>query len=255
MKFLTTDLEKFKWLRHGFFTRIGGASEGIYGSLNCAFGSKDKADIVQLNREKVAETLDIAPANIVTVKQVHSNKVITVTKAWTRDQAPEADALVTDQKGIGLGILTADCAPVLFAAKKARIIGAAHAGWKGAISGVLESTIKAMNDLGAKTEEITVAIGPCIGPQSYEVSDDFIKPFLAQDASNEKFFKKADKAGHLIFDLPGYAVSRIRAAGVENIIDLKQDTLTNESAYFSYRRATQRQEPDYGRQISVIAIR
>lgn len=255
MKFLTTELEKIKWVRHGFFTRVGGASGGLYGSLNCAFGSKDSPEHVQMNRAKVAETLDLAPEQIVTLKQIHSARVLRVTEAWPRDKAPEADALVTGQRGIGLGILTADCAPVLFAAKQNKVVGAAHAGWKGALAGVMEETVKAMEELGADRADITAAIGPCIGPDSYEVSDDFIKPFLAQDAAHERFFKKGARPGHLIFDLPGYVTSRLRAAGIRNIIDLRQDTLPNESAYFSYRRATQRQEPDYGRQISVIAIR
>ncbi|MDE1152777.1 MAG: peptidoglycan editing factor PgeF [Micavibrio sp.] len=255
MKFLTTDLDDFKWLKHGFFTRVGGMSGGIYGTLNCAFGSDDKADSVAANRGKVAETLDLTPENIVTVKQVHSNKVITVEAPWPRERAPEADALVTKQKGIGLGILTADCAPVLFAAKKSRVIGAAHAGWKGAIGGVLEATIAAMAALGAEAGDITAAIGPCIGPQSYEVSEDFIKPFLAQDEANAKFFKPGAREGHLIFDLPGYAAQRLAAAGIKKIIDTRQDTLTNEAAYFSYRRSTIRKEPDYGRQMSLITIR
>jgi len=255
MKFLTTSLDDFKWLRHGFFTRVGGMSDGIYSTLNCAYGSQDSADSVTANRGKVAETLDVAPENIVTVKQVHSNKVITVDKTWPRERAPEGDAMVTKQKGIGLGILTADCAPVLFAAKKSRVIGAAHAGWKGAIGGVLEATVAAMTALGAEANDITAAIGPCIGPQSYEVSEDFIKPFLAQDEANAKFFKPGARAGHLIFDLPGYAATRLAAAGVGKIIDTKQDTLTNDSAFFSYRRSTIRKEPDYGRQISLITIR
>jgi len=255
MKFLTTELENIKWVRHGFFTRTGGASGGLYDSLNCAFGSKDSAENVAMNRAKVAETLDLAPEDIGTLKQVHGNKVLHVTEAWPREKAPEADAVVTDQRGIGLGILTADCAPVLFADRNKKVIGAAHAGWKGALAGVMEETVKAMCALGASRENISAAIGPCIGPQSYEVSDDFIKPFLAQDQANERFFKPGARDGHLIFDLPGYVAKRLADAGVKTVLDLKQDTLANESAYFSYRRTTQRQEPDYGRQISVIAIR
>lgn len=255
MKFLTTDLEKMKWLSHGFFTRSGGASGGLYGSLNCAWSSQDNPDHVKLNREKVAETIGVGADQVITLKQVHSNKVVTVTKAWTREQAPSADALVTDQKGIGIAVLTADCAPVLFAAKKSRIVGAAHAGWKGALSGVMEETINAMVTLGARKDEISAAIGPCIGPQSYEVSEGFEIPFLEQDAGNSQFFLAADKAGHLIFDLPGYIVHRLKVAGIADVHDTKQDTLTNENAYFSYRRSCIRKEPDYGRQMSVIAIR
>lgn len=254
MKFLTTDLEKIKYVSHGFFTRIGGASDGIYGTLNCAWSSKDAADHVRMNRAKVAETLGLEPENMVTLKQVHSNKVIKVSKPWTREQAPEADALVTDQKGLGIAVLTADCAPVLFAAKKERVVGAAHAGWKGAISGVMEATVAAMGEFGVKPSDISAAIGPCIGPQSYEVSEGFEKPFIEQDAANDKFFR-AGKPGHLIFDLPGYIHDRLQKLGVGNIYDTRQDTLANENAFFSYRRSCIRKEPDYGRQISLIAIR
>ncbi|HYD19125.1 MAG TPA: peptidoglycan editing factor PgeF [Patescibacteria group bacterium] len=254
MKFLTTDLEKMKWLSHGFFTRIGGASGGLYDSLNCAFSSKDDGENVRANRAKVAEVIGVEPENVVTLKQVHSNKVITVTQAWTRDKAPEADALVTAEKGLAISVLTADCAPVLFAAKRSRIVGAAHAGWKGALTGVMDETVKAMVALGAKAEDISAAIGPCIGPQSYEVSEGFEKPFLEQEAANEKFFRTG-KPGHLIFDLPGYVAHRLQQAGVGAVYDTRQDTLTNESAYFSYRRSCLRGEPDYGRQISAIAIR
>ena len=189
-----------------------------------------------------------------TMKQVHSAKVVKVSKPWTREQAPEADALVTDQKGIGLSVLTADCAPVLFASKNEKVIGAAHAGWKGAISGVMEATVAAMGDFGVKPADIVASIGPCIGPQSYEVSEGFDKPFLEQDKANAKFFR-AGNPGHLIFDLPGYIVERLRLAGVGTVLETRQDTLANEGVYFSYRRSCLRKEPDYGRQISVIAIR
>jgi len=255
MKFLTTDLEKMKWLKHGFFTRIGGMSEGVYAGLNCAFSSQDKPDHIRANRAKVAEMLDIDPENIITLKQVHSAKVVVVTKAFGKAPPPEADALVTATPGLGLAVLTADCAPVLFAARKEKIIGAAHAGWKGAIGGVMEATIAEMEKLGAKKENIVAAIGPCIGPQSYEVGADFQKPFLDQDADHVKFFKPAAKEGHLIFDLPGYVAHRLTRAGVSVVYDTQQDTLPNEQAYFSYRRACQRGEADYGRQLSVIALK
>lgn len=255
MKFLTTDLEKIKWLRHGFFTRIGGMSEGVYEGLNCAFSSQDKPDHIRANRAKIAETLDLEPENIITLKQIHSAKVIVVTKPFGKNQPPEADAMVTATNGLGISVLTADCAPVLFASRKEKVIGAAHAGWKGAIGGVMEATIAEMEKLGAKKENIVAAIGPCIGPQSYEVGTDFQTPFLAQDADNAQFFKAAVKEGHLIFDLPGYVAHRLTRAGVSVVYDTKQDTLPNEQAYFSYRRACQRGEADYGRQLSIIALR
>lgn len=255
MRFLTTGLEDIKYLRHGFFTRLGGASGGLFSGLNCAFSSGDNPEHIAMNRAKVAETLGVAPENLLTLKQVHSARVVTIAEPWTHDTAPQADALVTDRKGIALGVLTADCAPVLLAACGKKIIGAAHAGWKGAIGGVIEATIEAMEKLGAARGDIVAAIGPCIGPVSYEVSMDFKKPFIEQDAANEQFFKPAAKEGHLIFDLPSYAKHRIRLAGIETVFDTQQDTLPNETAFYSYRRSCLRGEKDYGRQISAIVIR
>lgn len=255
MKFLTTDIENIDWVSHGFFTRAGGVSGGIYGSLNCALTSNDAPGHVRANRAKVAEALGLDPGGIVTLKQVHSARAMHVTKVLSREETPEADALVTDQPGIGIAVLTADCAPVLFAAKDARVVGAAHAGWKGAVTGILEATVAAMGELGVAPANIVAAIGPCIGPQSYEVSEGFEKPFLAQDAANARFFSPAAKPGHIMFDLPGYTAARLSRLGVGAVIDVRQDTLANEDAFFSYRRACLNKEPDYGRQISVIAIR
>lgn len=255
MTFLTTDIDKIKWVRHGFFTRQGGASGGIYASLNCAFGSEDSKDAVEANRAKVAEALKLEPDNIVTVYQIHSNKVVTVNEPWPRDKAPQADALITDKRGIGLGILTADCAPLLFASANQKVVAAAHAGWKGALTGIAEETVRSFATYGVQPSDITVAIGPCIGPASYEVKDEFKAPFLEQDAANAKFFRAGERAGHLIFDLPGYLTERLNKMGVGRVIDTRQDTLPNEGAFFSYRRTTQRGEKDYGRQMSVIAIR
>ena len=255
MRFLTTDLEKIKYLRHGFFTRLGGASGGVFSGMNCAFSSGDDIEHINMNREKVAEAMGVTPENLLTLKQIHSAKVVTVAEPWTYPTAPQADALVTNQKGIAIGVLTADCAPILFADKKERVIGAAHAGWKGAVGGVIEATIAAMEKLGANRSNIVAAIGPCIGPQSYEVGADFDKPFLEQDASNALFFRPAAKEGHLVFDLPAYTAHRIRLAGIETVHDTQQDTLPNETAFYSYRRTCQRGEKDYGRQISAIVIR
>ncbi|MDY0009925.1 MAG: peptidoglycan editing factor PgeF [Bdellovibrionales bacterium] len=255
MRFLTTDLEKIKYLRHGFFTRIGGASGGVFAGMNCAYSSGDDPEHIAMNRAKVAESLGVAEQNLLTLKQVHSARVVTVADVWTHQTAPQADALVTNQRGIAIGVLTADCAPVLFADTKNKIIGAAHAGWKGAIGGVIAATVDAMEKLGSKRADIAAAIGPCIGPMSYEVSDEFKNPFAEQSAQNEKFFRPAEKAGHLIFDLPGYTAECLRAAGVGLVHDTQQDTLPNETAFYSYRRTCQRAEKDYGRQISAIVIR
>jgi YfiH family protein len=256
MKFLTTGLSDIKWVSHGFFTRLGGASAGLYGTLNCALSSGDDPERVKDNRAKVAEVLDLAAENIMTLKQVHSANVMIVDKAWdSRARTPEADALVTDRPGLGIAVLTADCAPVLFASKADKIIGVAHAGWKGALHGVLENTVAQMTVLGARPSDIVAAIGPCIGPQSYEVSEGFEKPFLAQDGANAAFFAASGNPGHLVFNLPGYVAARLAALGIETVLDTRQDTLPNEDVYFSYRRSCRRKEPDYGRQISVIALK
>jgi polyphenol oxidase len=255
MQFLKTEIEKISGVRHGFFSRLGGTSAGLYDSLNCAWSAKtDDAAHVAENRARVARELGIAPENLATVSQVHSPTVVNVTQAWARGQAPQADGLVTATPGIAIGVLTADCAPVLFASRKGDVIGAAHAGWKGAVTGVLENTVVEMEKLGADRRDIVAAIGPCIGPQSYEVGPDFMQPFLEQDAGNAKFFAAATKPGHMIFNLPAYAAHRLRLAGVDEVHDTATDTLSDEKTYFSYRRSCLRQEADYGRQLSVIAL-
>lgn len=213
-------LNAIPWLFHGFFTRDG------------------------------------APADILTLHQIHGDKTVVVTECWDNAKQPQGDALVTAKEDLLLAIKTADCVPILFAAKSKKIIGAAHAGWKGAIGGVLESTIAEMEKLGADKADIVAVIGPCIGPQSYEVSEDFRKPFVAQDALNEKFFKAAARSGHLMFDLPGYVADRLSKMGVGEVLDLKRDTLADEATFFSHRRATLRGTADKeGRQMSVIGIK
>lgn len=252
MKYLKTPLEDIPWVRHGFFTRTGGESGGIYASLNCGPGSGDNADHVRANREKVAAEMGVEA--ILTLNQVHSATAIFVDRPWAGDR-PAGDALVTATPRLGVAVLTADCGPVLLASRKDKIVAAAHAGWKGAVGGVLEATIEEMKKRGANPQDIVAAIGPCIGPASYEVGGDFDKPFLEQDKGNARFFRKAERPGHLMFDMPAYITSRLKAAGIAEIHDTKQDTLADEARYFSFRRATLRGEPDYGRQISVIAIK
>jgi YfiH family protein len=255
MKFLKTDLEDISWVDHGFFTRQGGVSSGLYTSLNCGLKSEDKQTNVQANRSRVAGALGIAPDHLMMVRQVHGIKAICVTKPWTPDHAPEADAMVTAEPGIGLGILTADCAPVLLASKKERVIGAAHAGWRSALGGILDATVHEMEKLGAKRGHIEAAIGPCIGPRSYEVKEDFRAGFLQQDKKNEQFFKPSPKPGHFLFNLAGYLVVRLDLLGVKMVYNMGLDTLTNEIAYFSNRRAFLKSEKSFGLQASVIAIK
>ncbi len=241
-------------IRHGFFARRGGVSGGIYASLNCGFGSNDYAADVAENRRRVAHALDMADTSLVTVHQIHSPDVVTVTAPWQPAQAPRADAMVSDRPGIALGVLTADCAPVLFADPAAGVVGAAHAGWRGALDGVIAATVAAMAALGARRHRICAAIGPCIAQPSYEVGGGFPAPFLAADATNDRFFIAAARPDHWQFDLPGFVLSQLAQAGIADPTNLGEDTYPAPELYFSYRRATHNAEPDYGRNLSVIAL-
>jgi NADH dehydrogenase [ubiquinone] 1 alpha subcomplex assembly factor 7 len=237
----------------GFFGRQGGVSAGIYASLNCGPGSRDERDSVLENRRLALG--EIAPnASLVTVHQVHSARVVTVTEPWALGEGPQADAMVTDQREIALGILTADCAPVLFADSQAKVIGAAHAGWKGALAGIADETIVAMEALGAKRSRIAAAIGPCISQANYEVGPEFRATFIADDPENAQFFIASDRAQHYRFDLEGYVVHRLKRARIASIEPLSACTYARESEFFSYRRATHRGEADYGREISLIVL-
>ncbi len=237
---------------HGFLGRRGGVSTGLVAGLNVGLGSADNPLAVAENRRRAVGA--VAPgAALTTVFQVHSPEVVVATAAWPDDARPHADALVTDRPGLALGILTADCAPVLFADTQAGVIGAAHAGWKGAIGGVTDATIAAMESLGARRDQIVAAVGPCIAQASYEVDDAFRARFVAADAANDRFLV-AGRAGHARFDLPGYVVHRLQAAGIAQAAWVGLDTLELSDRFYSFRRATLAGEPDYGRQISLIAL-
>jgi polyphenol oxidase len=238
---------------HGFFGRRGGVSTGIYEGLNCGPGSHDHPANVTANRAKAAAALGVAPERLVTLYQHHSPDAVTVTRPWNRADAPRADAMVTREPGIALGILTADCAPVLFADARARVAGAAHAGWKGALAGILESAILAMEELGARRSAIRAAIGPCISQANYEVGPEFRARFLGADGENTRFFIPSARPEHWLFDLPGYAAARLAAAGVSAEIS-GACTYADETACFSFRRSTHRNEGDYGRNLSAIAL-
>ena len=238
---------------HGFLGRRGGVSTGIHAGLNVGWGSDDERAAIAENRRRAVNAV-LPGATLVTVHQVHSPDVVTVTEPWPDDARPQADALVTNRPGLLLGILTADCAPVLLADVQAGVIGAAHAGWKGALAGVTDSTIAAMEALGAKRERIAAAIGPCIAQASYEVDDDFEARFVVADTFNARFFKLG-REGHAWFDLEGYVAMRLQAAGVGTVEKLALDTYADEPRFFSYRRATHRGEPGYGREIAVIGLR
>lgn len=237
-------------IAHGFFGRQGGVSKGLYASLNCAPASKDDpADIAQ-NRARVAHHFGDVP--LLTLQQYHSDVTITVTDPWDVADSPKADALVTDRPGILIGINTADCAPVLLADPVARVIGAAHAGWKGALGGVCESAVAAMEALGAVRGRIVAAIGPCISQPSYEVGPDFRAEFTAPAAA--AFFAPAPRDGHFLFDVEGYAASRLAGAGISDIEKLGACTLAHPDKFYSFRRATLAGEPDYGREVSAIML-
>ncbi len=241
---------------YGFFTRLGGVSPAPYFGLNCGVGSDDVLENVKENKARMCQELNVQPALLHAPYQVHSNVVSVLDAPWD-DVRPEADAVVTDKAGLAIGIVTADCAPVLFFGEKnggASVIGAAHAGWKGAVFGVLDNVISEMIKLGATQESLRACVGPCIGRKSYEVTEGFTEPFLNHDEESEHFFTSAAKEGHLLFDLPGYCAWRLSLVGVKSVSVLDVDTYSNEKEFYSYRRMTHRGETEYGRQISVISI-
>ena len=242
-----------KGIRHGFFTRRGGVSEGLYRGLNVGLGSDDAREKVEENRRRVSGWFGLAPDRLATVNQVHSPDVVVVDATYDGNR-PKADALVTASPGVILGVLTADCGPVLFADAEAGVIGAAHAGWKGALGGVLENTILAMQSLGARREAITACLGPSISGANYEVGPEFVDRFLAQNADFAVFFRPSSKPGHAMFDLQGLTVKRLTDAGIR-AESLNICTYADPDSFYSYRRTTHAGEPDYGRQISAIAIR
>ncbi|PJG48181.1 polyphenol oxidase [Sphingobium sp. LB126] len=239
-------------VKHGFAGRRGGVSTGVHAGLNVGLGSADEREAVLRNRDLARDAL-LPGATLVTVHQVHSPDVVTVTAPIPEDDRPSADAMVTDRPGLILGILTADCVPVLFADIQAGVVGAAHAGWKGAIGGVTDRTIAAMEALGAVRGRIVTAIGPCIGRASYEVTLDFAARFAAEDAENDRFFS-AGREGHCQFDIAAYVAARLAGAGIGRIEMLDEDTYSQPERFYSYRRSCHRGEPDYGRQISMIAL-
>ena len=242
-----------KGIRHGFFTRRGGVSEGLHRGLNVGLGSDDAREKVEENRRRVSGWFGLAPDRLATVNQVHSPDVVVVDATYDGNR-PKADALVTASPGVILGVLTADCGPVLFADAEAGVIGAAHAGWKGALGGVLENTILAMQSLGARREAITACLGPSISGANYEVGPEFVDRFLAQNADFAVFFRPSSKPGHAMFDLQGLTVKRLTDAGIR-AESLNICTYADPDSFYSYRRTTHAGEPDYGRQISAIAIR
>jgi polyphenol oxidase len=254
---LAPSLTRAPGIAHGFFTRAGGVSRGIYAALNCGLGSKDDARHVSENREGVA--LHLGASDLITPFQVHGAVVVVAEQAWTREDMPRCDAIVTCTPGLAVGVLAADCAPVLLADPGARIVAAAHAGWRGAIDGVTDAVIAKMVELGAVRDRIVAAVGPCIGAGAYEVGPEFEARFLAHHPANYQFFERPKKDGKSSakshFDLSAYVVTRLRLGRIARVDPVEACTFTNESEFFSFRRSQAHKEPDYGRQISAIVLR
>lgn len=246
-------LEALPDIRHGFFTRGGGVSTGVYASLNGGTGSNDQAELVALNRARMAAALGCAPENFLTAYQIHSPNVVVADKPWTHEQRPRADAIVTCVPGLAIGVSTADCGPILFADAQARVIGAAHSGWRGALTGVIEATVAAMEQLGAQRARIKAAIGPMIRQSNYEVGAELVAKFAETDAASKTFFAPAPRPGHAMFDLAGYVGFRLKGAGVY-YDDLALCTYEDPERFYSYRRMTHLKEADYGRHINAIVL-
>jgi polyphenol oxidase len=254
-QFLTAESLRLPGLAHGFFTRAGGVSEGVYASLNGGVGSCDAPEAVEENRARAAAALGVTPDRLLVPFQIHSPDAIAISESWTPDARPRCDALVTAAPGLALGVTGADCGMILFADERARVIGAAHAGWKGALNGVVEATVAAMERLGAKRSDIAAALGPCIARSSYEVGPEFVATFRSADEDAARFFTPSRKAGHSMFDLNAFIAERAARARVGRFEDLSLDTYADERRFFSYRRATHRKEPDYGRLLAAIVLK
>jgi len=252
--FLADELADLPGIAHGFFTRRGGVSEGIYASLNCGPGSRDSPAYVRENRARVAQHLGTTASRLVSAHQVHGTTALIVEEPWPIERRPKADALVTAARGVAVGVLTADCAPVLLAEPRAGIVAAAHAGWRGALAGVIEAAVSAMEGLGAARPQIRATVGPCIGQGPYEVGPEFEADFRRQDAASAHFFVRRGAGVRPHFDLPGYVVHRLRCAGIMDAAAVAACCYTLEEDFFSYRRSRVRGEADFGRQISAIVL-
>ncbi len=252
--FLTAGTLRLPGVAHGFFTRRGGVSAGVYASLNGGVGSRDAPEAVVENRARMAAALGCAPERLAVPYQVHSPDAFAISEHWAPDARPRCDGIVTATPGLALGVTGADCGMILFADANARVVGAAHAGWKGALTGVVEATVAAMERLGAKRRRIAAALGPCIAQASYEVGPEYVAAFAEAGEETRRFFVASGKAGHSMFDLKAYIAERAARAGIGGFEDLGLDTYADGDRFFSYRRATHRKESDYGRLVSAIAL-
>jgi polyphenol oxidase len=253
-EYLQADSLRAPGVAHGFFTRRGGLSQGVYASLNGGVGSHDDPDAVRENRARMAAALGIEAERLLIPYQVHSPDALAVSAPWASDARPRCDALVTATPGLGLGVTGADCGIILFAARSAGVVGAAHAGWRGALAGIIEATVAAMETLGARAGDIVAALGPTIAQQSYEVGPEFVATFAKAEPDADRFFAPSVNPGRSMFDLHGFIGMRIARSGVARFEDLGLDTYGDEKRFFSYRRATHRKEPDYGRLVAAIAL-
>jgi YfiH family protein len=247
-------LAKLTPIRHAFFTRDGGVSQGVYATLNGGVGSNDARAKVTENRARMAAALGVAPDRLLTAYQIHSPNVVVADVPWTHENRPRADAIVTRTPRLAIGVSTADCGPLLFADAEAGVVGAAHAGWRGAFDGVIEATLATMEELGAKRARIAAALGPTIRQPNYEVGPEFVERFVTADADNARFFAPSQRAGHAMFDLTGYIAARVERAGIAEFEDLGLCTFAEPDRFYSYRRTTIRGEPDYGRHVNAIAL-
>jgi YfiH family protein len=252
--FLSADSLRLPGVAHGFFSRRGGVSEGVYASLNAGVGSRDAPEAVAENRARIAAAIGVDPGRLAVPYQVHSPAAAAISEHWAPDARPRCDALATATPGLALGVTGADCGMILFADVRARVVGAAHAGWKGALTGVIEATVAAMERLGATRRDIVGALGPCIAQASYEVGPEFVAAFAAAGEDTPRFFAPSRNAGHSMFDLNAYIAERAARAGIRGFEDLRLDTYADERRFFSYRRSTHRKEPDYGRLVSAIVL-
>ncbi len=249
-----SSLSKIARIRHAFFTRSGGVSRGVYATLNGGVGSSDAPENVAENRARMAAALGVAPERFLTAYQIHSPNVVVANTPWTQENRPRADAIVTRTPQLAIGVSTADCGPLLLADAATGVIGAAHAGWRGALTGVIESTVAAMEKLGAERARIVAALGPAIRQPNYEVGPEFVARFVAADVDNARFFVPSEQADHAMFDLAGYIADRIKRAGIVEFEDLALCNYAEPERFFSYRRATKQGEPDYGRHINAISL-
>jgi hypothetical protein len=251
---ITAETLALSGIRHAFFTRVGGVSDGPYASLNGGVGSHDDATRVAENRARMAAAVGVEPDRFLTAYQIHSPNVVVAEAPWSPESRPRADAIVTRMRALAIGVSTADCGPILLAEPRARVIGAAHAGWRGALGGVVEATIAAMEQLGAERSQIRAVLGPMIRQSNYEVGADLRARFAAEDPASNRFFVPASRDGHALFDLPGYIAARLTRSGIRQVEDLGLCTYADPVRFFSFRRMTHRAEADYGRHVNAIAL-